>query len=812
MSLHLDARPDGSYALFIEGDLQFDTRDEALYHESLALPALCLARSQQPAGCRVLICGGGDGLALRECLRFPGVSHVDLVDYAPDVVELGRTRFAAQNRDAFADPRVTVAVQDAWDFLPETPLYDVILCDFTVPRRPEETRVFTREWYARIGQSLLPEGVAAFNAVSPQTTPEAFWCLHRTIRASGLHPLPYRVCLPSFREQGYGVWAFLLGAHRPLQQAELRQLECPAATHQIDMRRLWRGARFSQAERRKAQSAPIHTLAEERLLPLLLNPGRPALALTARSDGQEAPYSIEPLLRSIPILHPYHTREMVETLAAQVMGTIRTLDIERLVEALLRRAAELPRDLLGELRRLRDYLRERFLRFETLGRWSYKLFAALVILMTLANAVAPDNAFAKGSAGIGHASMSRGYGGGSFGGERGFSSVNGGRSAGSFGGERGVGGSFGRIGGFGSESYSTSSARIVGAGFRRSYARSGPTDIYGYSYSPRIFEYCGSGVGHIHPYYATGGGGARPVNAPLPQRHQALFVADDDMLVMENGDVIVTLSDTAYLLVTGGTVALMSSQAPDPLAPLYPAPNFFKSLEEQLRDQQAAAQAEIKNRQDWLAWVGWTSALFRSTADDKLELKNLQDLSKRLDLALSRLGKPPEGATPVGQERAQQVELFVGSYLTPEGTIALRAPDDRWLSTDGQQMWRSDDLQRRPCPPHLKAALKSVLAKLEKEMQADRAAQDNDLKELEAERDSLAKDLTEYKTILAANGYQGDYEVDYGTDEIPVSEAIARTQSDIQTNRQESENANIERARQESDCQRVSTAVQSFGK
>src|SRR6185295_16035022 len=125
MGLHLDERPDGSYALFIDGDLQFDTRDEALYHEALALPALSLARPMVPQeGLQVLICGGGDGLALRECLRFPGIARVDLVDYVPNVVELGHLRFAEQNRDAFHDPRVSVHLEDAWDFLARCDLYD----------------------------------------------------------------------------------------------------------------------------------------------------------------------------------------------------------------------------------------------------------------------------------------------------------------------------------------------------------------------------------------------------------------------------------------------------------------------------------------------------------------------------------------------------------------------------------------------------------------------------------------------------------------------------------------------------------------
>ena len=70
MNIYHHRRTDSSLALYIDGNLQFDSRDEAIYHESLALPALCLARTPK----KVLICGGGDGLALREVLRFPAVT------------------------------------------------------------------------------------------------------------------------------------------------------------------------------------------------------------------------------------------------------------------------------------------------------------------------------------------------------------------------------------------------------------------------------------------------------------------------------------------------------------------------------------------------------------------------------------------------------------------------------------------------------------------------------------------------------------------------------------------------------------------
>ena len=52
--------------LFLNGDLQFSSVDEYRYHESLVHPALAGKRD------RVLVLGGGDGLAMREVLKYPG--------------------------------------------------------------------------------------------------------------------------------------------------------------------------------------------------------------------------------------------------------------------------------------------------------------------------------------------------------------------------------------------------------------------------------------------------------------------------------------------------------------------------------------------------------------------------------------------------------------------------------------------------------------------------------------------------------------------------------------------------------------------
>src|SRR5207244_7493823 len=70
--------------LFLNSHLQFSSRDEYRYHEALVHPGLAAV----PAPRRVLILGGGDGLAVREILKYPQVESITLVDLDPAMTKI----------------------------------------------------------------------------------------------------------------------------------------------------------------------------------------------------------------------------------------------------------------------------------------------------------------------------------------------------------------------------------------------------------------------------------------------------------------------------------------------------------------------------------------------------------------------------------------------------------------------------------------------------------------------------------------------------------------------------------------------------
>ncbi|OBK46664.1 polyamine aminopropyltransferase [Mycobacterium sp. 1081908.1] len=187
--------------LYLDGGLQFSTRDEYRYTESLVYPALGNgARS-------VLVLGGGDGLAARELLRQPGVDKIVQVELDPAVIDLARTTMRDANGGALDNPRVKVVIGDAMTWLrgaSETG-FDAVIVDLPDPDTPVLGRLYSTEFYALAARALAPGGLMVVQAGSPFSTRTAFWRTVSTIRAAGYAVTPYHVHVPTFGDWGFAL-------------------------------------------------------------------------------------------------------------------------------------------------------------------------------------------------------------------------------------------------------------------------------------------------------------------------------------------------------------------------------------------------------------------------------------------------------------------------------------------------------------------------------------------------------------------------------------------------------------------------------
>jgi len=190
--------------LYLDGGLQFSTRDEYRYTESLVYPAL------RDGARSVLILGGGDGLAARELLRMPGVQTIVQVELDPAVIELARGALREANRGALDDPRVDIVVDDAMTWL-RTPDalpaggFDAVIIDLPDPDNPVLGRLYSREFYALVTRVLSVDGLVVVQAGSPYSTPNAFWRTVSTLDSAGFAVTPYHVHVPTFGDWGFAL-------------------------------------------------------------------------------------------------------------------------------------------------------------------------------------------------------------------------------------------------------------------------------------------------------------------------------------------------------------------------------------------------------------------------------------------------------------------------------------------------------------------------------------------------------------------------------------------------------------------------------
>jgi len=206
-------RGGGGHQLLLNGNLQFNSVDEYRYHEALVHPALFAAQRKQ----RVLVLGGGDGLAVREILKHAEVEQVTLVELDPGMIRLARESelLRTLNGDALSDPRVQVVERDALVWLDrelseQSPRFDVAIVDFPDPNNFSLGKLYTTFFYALLQKALHDESIVAVQSTSPLFARKSFWCVVESMRSAGLFALPYHALVPSF-----GEWGYVLAKRRP---------------------------------------------------------------------------------------------------------------------------------------------------------------------------------------------------------------------------------------------------------------------------------------------------------------------------------------------------------------------------------------------------------------------------------------------------------------------------------------------------------------------------------------------------------------------------------------------------------------------
>ena len=192
----------GDLRLFIDGHIQFSESDEHRYHEALVHPAMSYPGRKE----RVLVLGGGDGLAIREVLKHDGVKQIDLVDIDPAMTDLGKNfqPLVRLNKAALADPRVKVFNTDAFVFINKPgPLYDRVILDFPDPHNEAIAKLYSEEFYTMLRRRLSPDAIVATQSSSPFFSRRTYWSVHATMAKVFAGTRSFNLPIPAF-----GLWGF----------------------------------------------------------------------------------------------------------------------------------------------------------------------------------------------------------------------------------------------------------------------------------------------------------------------------------------------------------------------------------------------------------------------------------------------------------------------------------------------------------------------------------------------------------------------------------------------------------------------------
>jgi len=188
--------------LFLSAHLQFSSRDEYRYHEALVHPGL----SSLPGAHRALVLGGGDGLAVRELLKYPNLESITLVDLDPEMTKLftEHPMLAPLNDFSFRNPRVHVINADAFVWLDREPgVWDFVVVDFPDPTNYSLGKLYTTAFYRLLKKHVSENGLAVIQSTSPMFSRQSYWCIVDTLQQAGFHTWPYHVYVPSFGEWGF---------------------------------------------------------------------------------------------------------------------------------------------------------------------------------------------------------------------------------------------------------------------------------------------------------------------------------------------------------------------------------------------------------------------------------------------------------------------------------------------------------------------------------------------------------------------------------------------------------------------------------
>jgi spermidine synthase len=191
-----------NYVLFLNGDYQLASSYEEYYHEFFAhVPIITNGATPR----RVLVMGAGDGLLIRELIKYPDIESIVHVDLDRKLVELAETHpvLVAMNEGALGDPRIRTYFDDAYRYIRDTTeSFDAIYLDFPLANDYNLSRLYSREFFHFVRQHLAPGGFVVLDAPGLKNRANRREIYTSTVKTAGFNYVrPYITKIEDFNRE-----------------------------------------------------------------------------------------------------------------------------------------------------------------------------------------------------------------------------------------------------------------------------------------------------------------------------------------------------------------------------------------------------------------------------------------------------------------------------------------------------------------------------------------------------------------------------------------------------------------------------------
>ena len=202
--------------LTLDGLMMANEKDEFIYHDCIAHPAMCV----NPNIKNILVIGAGDGGTVRELTRYAGIEKIDMVEI-DELVVRSCQEFLPITASKLEDPRVNMYFEDglAWAANAKDGEYDLVIVDSTDPVGPGEG-LFTVEFYTNCFRILSKDGILINQNESPYFSKFAHEMKRAHAKIKGIFPIAevYQAHIPTY-PSGHWLFGFASKTLHPIKNA-----------------------------------------------------------------------------------------------------------------------------------------------------------------------------------------------------------------------------------------------------------------------------------------------------------------------------------------------------------------------------------------------------------------------------------------------------------------------------------------------------------------------------------------------------------------------------------------------------------------